>query len=61
MQGTVKFFDTKKGWGFISSDSDNKDYFIYQANIKMKDFRHLTKMMLWILKSVQAKMDGNRQ
>lgn len=41
MQGTVKFFDKTKGWGFILSGDDNKEYFVHQSNIQMDGFRHL--------------------
>ena len=41
MQGTVKFFDKTKGWGFISSDKDSKEYFVHQTGIQMDGFRHL--------------------
>ena len=40
MRGTVKWFDSKKGYGFISGD-DGKEYFVHQSNIKMEGFRKL--------------------
>lgn len=40
MKGTVKFFDTNKGWGFIT-DSDGKDVFVHHTSIKMDRFRYL--------------------
>ena len=40
MKGTVKWFDSKKGYGFISGD-DGKEYFIHQSNIQMQGFRKL--------------------
>ena len=40
MQGTVKWFDTKKGYGFIT-DSEGKEHFVHQNSIIMKGFRHL--------------------
>lgn len=43
MTGTVKFFDRKKGWGFVT-DSDNKDVFVHYSNIVVtKGFRTLYK------------------
>ena len=40
MNGTVKWFDSKKGYGFISGD-DGKEYFVHQSNIQMQGFRKL--------------------
>ena len=40
MQGTVKWFDSQKGYGFIT-DSDGKDVFVHHSNIVMDGFRHL--------------------
>ncbi len=40
MTGTVKWFDTKRGYGFINGD-DGKEYFVHQSNIQMKGFRKL--------------------
>jgi len=40
MKGTVKWFDTKKGYGFIT-DSEGKDVFVHHSNIVMNGFRHL--------------------
>ncbi len=33
MNGTVKFFDTTKGYGFIAAD-DGKDYFVHMSGIQ---------------------------
>ena len=40
MKGTVKWFDTKKGYGFIT-DSEGKDVFVHHSNIVMDGFQHL--------------------
>lgn len=40
-KGTVKWFDTQKGYGFITEDSDGKDFFIHQSNIMVNGFRSL--------------------
>lgn len=40
MQGTVKFFDKVKGWGFIT-DSEGKDIFVHNTNIQMLGYRFL--------------------
>jgi CspA family cold shock protein len=33
MKGKVKFFNAKKGFGFISAE-DGKDYFVHQSGLK---------------------------
>ena len=33
MNGTVKFFDTTKGYGFIAAD-DGKDYFVHMSGLE---------------------------
>lgn len=40
MKGTVKFFHSQKGWGYIT-DSDGKDVFVHHSNIVMDGFRTL--------------------
>lgn len=40
MRGTVKFFDKKKGWGFITSD-EGTDYFVHFSGISGSGFRSL--------------------
>lgn len=40
MQGTVKFFNKTKGWGFIT-DTEGKEHFVHHSSIVMEGFRHL--------------------
>ena len=37
MEGTVKWFNIKKGYGFITGD-DGEDYFVHYTAIKDKAF-----------------------
>jgi CspA family cold shock protein len=41
-QGKVKWFDSKKGYGFVSNESDDKDYFVHFSEIQGDDFKTLT-------------------
>lgn len=40
MNGTVKWFDVRKGYGFIS-DEDGVDCFVHFSNINMDGFKRL--------------------
>lgn len=40
MQGTVKWFNAQKGYGFIT-DAEGKDVFVHHSSIVMDGFRHL--------------------
>lgn len=40
MQGTVKWFNAQRGYGFITNSS-GKDVFVHQTNIVMDKFRYL--------------------
>lgn len=42
MQGTVKWFNAQRGYGFITNSS-GKDVFVHQTNIVMDKFRYLEK------------------
>ena len=40
-EGTVKWFDAKKGYGFVSNVSDDKDYFVHFSEIQTDGFKTL--------------------
>ncbi len=40
-QGTVKWFNAEKGFGFIALDGDEKDVFVHYSEIQGGGFRTL--------------------
>ena len=40
-EGKVKWFDSKKGYGFVSNISDDKDYFVHFSEIQSDSFKTL--------------------
>lgn len=41
-KGTVKWFNTRKGYGFISPEGGSKDVFVYITQLEKIGLRHLT-------------------
>ena len=39
--GTVKWFDARKGFGFIVPDEDDKDLFVHHSDIKAEGYASL--------------------
>jgi CspA family cold shock protein len=39
--GKVKWFDTKKGWGFIQQEGNSEDIFVHYSSIKGNGFKVL--------------------
>jgi len=40
-QGTVKWFDNKKGYGFITPSTGGNDLFVHMSSILMEGFKTL--------------------
>ena len=40
--GTVKCFDNKKGYGFITPEDGSKDLFVHMSGIMMEGYKTLT-------------------
>ena len=40
--GTVKFFNTTRGFGFIAPDDGSKDIFVHATAVERSELTHLT-------------------
>ena len=41
LTGTCRWFDAKRGYGFVVSDTDGSDFFVHQTAIQCDGFRKL--------------------
>ena len=41
MLGQCKWFDSRKGFGFVSSEAPGSDYFVHQSNIMVNGYKKL--------------------
>jgi len=62
IEGCVKWFHPKKGFGFISGLDDGSDVYVHQSNLVVSDgvFRHL-KDGEYVSYSVETGDDGKTQ
>ena len=40
--GTVKWFDSKKGYGFITPQDGSKDLFVHHSSLQMEGYKTLS-------------------
>ena len=53
--GTVKWFDNKKGYGFISPEDGTQDVFVHFSTIQMDGYRTLNEGQLVAFESEAGK------
>lgn len=50
-QGTVKFFNEAKGFGFISPSDGSKDIFVHSSGLATREIRENDKVVFEVQKS----------
>jgi CspA family cold shock protein len=59
MEGTVKFFNATKGFGFITVDG-GEDIFFHQSNVKQTGFRDQLRQGDLVTFEVKTEQKGKR-
>ncbi|MBP1646875.1 MAG: csp [Bacteroidetes bacterium] len=59
MTGTVKFFNSSKGYGFITVDG-GEDIFFHQSNVKETGFRDTLKQGDLVTFDIKTELKGKR-
>lgn len=59
MKGTVKFFNSKKGYGFIT-DENGADHFVHYSNVQMDGYKKLRKGQS-VTFDVRSREDGKTE
>lgn len=54
LMGTVKFFDEKRGWGFIKAEGIDQDIFVHYKHILVEGYRSLVKNELVLFEPTQT-------
>ena len=59
--GTVKFFDTKRGFGFITSDDIDGDIFVQYRSILIDGFKNLSEGQRVMFTQVKSEKGWQRR
>ena len=60
MEGTVKFFNPKKGYGFITGE-DGKDYFVHITALVNKNWTKMIKVSFEVSQGERGELAVNVQ
>ncbi|MCL1830317.1 MAG: cold-shock protein [Oscillospiraceae bacterium] len=58
--GTVKWFNPEKGFGFISNDETNEDVFVHFSAIQVDGFKTLAEGQKVVFDTEQDPKDSNK-
>jgi len=58
--GTVKWFNPEKGFGFISNDETNEDVFVHFSAIQVNGFKTLTEGQKVVFDTEQDPKDSSK-